>query len=81
MMMCVEFVKDRESKELFPGELDIGKLVSNQADARGLIVRPVGNLNVMSPPLILTREHVDFIVDNLRESIVAVQQELQICTS
>lgn len=78
MMMCVEFVKDKQSKEMFPEELDIGKVVSNHADARGLILRPVGNLNIMSPPLVLTREDVDFIVATLRESIVAAQEELQI---
>jgi adenosylmethionine-8-amino-7-oxononanoate aminotransferase len=38
----------------------------------------VGNLNVMSPPLVLTRENVDFIVETLRESILATQEELQI---
>lgn len=78
MMMCVEFVKDKQSKELFGEELDIGKLVSNQAETRGLILRPVGNLNVMSPPLVLTRENVDFIVETLRGSILATQEELQI---
>jgi len=78
MMMCVEFVKDKKTREVFAEEVDIGKLVSNQADARGLILRPVGNLNVMSPPLIITREHVDFIVDTLRESILATQEQLQI---
>lgn len=76
-MMCVEFVADKESKALFPEELDIGKVVSNQADARGLIVRPVINLNIMSPSLILTREQVDFIVDTLRESIEAAMAELR----
>jgi adenosylmethionine-8-amino-7-oxononanoate aminotransferase len=78
MMMCVEFVKDKQSKELFDEELDIGKLVSNQAETRGLILRPVGNLNVMSPPLVLTSENVDFIVETLRKSILATQEELQI---
>jgi adenosylmethionine-8-amino-7-oxononanoate aminotransferase len=77
LMMCVEFVKNKETRELFPEEMDIGKIVSNHADARGLIVRPVVNLNVMSPPLILTRENVDFIVSTLRASIVAAQEELQ----
>jgi adenosylmethionine-8-amino-7-oxononanoate aminotransferase len=45
-MTCVEFVKDKETKELFPEELNITKVVSNRADARGLIVRPVINPNV-----------------------------------
>lgn len=64
--------------ELFVDEVDISKLVSNQAEARGLIVRPVGNLNVMSPPLVLTREHVGTIVGTLRECILAVQEDLQV---
>lgn len=78
MMMCVEFVKNKETKELFPEELGIGKVVSNHADARGLIVRPIINLNVMSPPLILSRANVDFIVVKLRESIIAAQEDLGI---
>jgi len=78
LMACVEFVKDKESKELFSEELDIGKWVSNQADSRGLIVRPIINLNVMSPPLIINREQVDFIVDTLRDSIVACLEDLRL---
>jgi adenosylmethionine-8-amino-7-oxononanoate aminotransferase len=77
-MACVEFVKNKDNKELFSEELDIGKWVSNQADSRGLIVRPIINLNVMSPPLIINREQVDFIVDTLRDSIVACLEDLRL---
>jgi adenosylmethionine-8-amino-7-oxononanoate aminotransferase len=77
LMACVEFVKDKKTKEIFSEELDIGKWVSNQADSRGLIVRPIINLNVMSPPLIINREQVDFIVDTLRDSIVACLEDLR----
>ena len=76
MMMCVELVADKQTKALFPDDLDIGKVVSNQAEERGLIVRPIGNLNVMSPALTLTREQVDFIVSALRESIEAAAKEI-----
>ena len=69
-MACVEFVKDDKTKETFPPELDIGKVVSRYADEMGLIVRPIVNLNVMSPPLILEREQCDFIVSTLRKSIL-----------
>ncbi|UCF94404.1 MAG: aminotransferase [Desulfobacterales bacterium] len=77
LMMCVEFVADKETKKRFPDAVDIGKVVSNQADARGLIVRPVGNLNVMSPALVITAEQIDHIVGTLRESIEAATSELQ----
>lgn len=76
-MMCVENVANKETKELFPEELDIGKRIANHADARGLIVRPIVHLNVMSPPLTMTKADVDFIVSTLRESIKATMDDLR----
>lgn len=68
-MWCVEFVANKDTFELFPEEMDIGKQISNHADAKGLIVRPIVHLNVMSPPLTLTKAEIDFIVNTLRASI------------
>ena len=76
LMICVEMVSNKETKELFPEELDIGKCVANHADGMGLIVRPIVNLNVMSPPLIITKEDVDFIVSTLRAAIEATMDDL-----
>ncbi len=75
-MWCVEFVADKNTKELFPEELDIGKQISNHADAKGLIVRPIVHLNVMSPPLTLSKKDIDFIVDTLRASIEETLNDL-----
>ena len=69
LMVCIEFVRDVETGEPYPSQVDIGKKVSNECDALGLMVRPVENLNIMSPPLIITREDVDFIVATLRQAI------------
>lgn len=77
LMACVEFVADRDTKRAFPEEIDIGKWVSNEADELGLIVRPIVNLNVMSPPLIVTTDDVDLIVSRLRESIVRAQLKVE----
>lgn len=76
-MACVEFVADKASKTLFPEALNIGEWVHLRAQKRGLLVRPMVHLNVMSPPLILTREQVDFIVRVLRESIIETQEDLK----
>ncbi len=76
-MACVEFVKNPDTKETFPIELDIGKLVSKYADAMGLLVRPIVNLNVMSPPLILEKHECDFIVATLRKAIEQATQQLK----
>ena len=77
LMACVEFVADRETKRTYPEELGIGKMVSNEADALGLIVRPIDNLNVMSPPLVVTTDEIDLIVSRLREAIIRTQAKLE----
>jgi putrescine aminotransferase len=75
-MMCIENVADKQTKELISLEADVGKRIANACEARGLMVRPIGHLNVLSPPLILNRDQVDFCVDVLRESILATTDEL-----
>ena len=76
LMACVEFVADRATKRRYPDELDVGKLVANACEPRGLIVRPMVHLNVMSPPLVITRDDVDHVVQVLREAIVEVRAAL-----
>ena len=39
-------------------------------------MRPLGILDIMSPPLTFTREQCDFLVDTLREAIIEVRDEL-----
>jgi len=77
MMRCVEFVADKATKTNFPEEFNIGKWISNQADKRGLLIRPIVNLTVMSPPLNITKEEIDFVVATLRESIEATMDGLR----
>ena len=77
LMACVEFVADQASKATFPEEIDIGRMVSRHADESGLIVRPMVHLNVMSPPLVITREEIDIVVSKLRDSIIAAMADLQ----
>ena len=76
LMMCVENVADKETKELLPDDLDIGKRISNAAEAHGLLVRPIGHLNVMSPPLVISEQQVDFVADKLSLAIKKTADEL-----
>jgi len=41
------------------------------------VVRPVGNTIILSPPLILSREECDTLIDVLGESIRVTAGELQ----
>ena len=76
-MMCIENLRNKETKELFDGSVGVGKRIANHCQKLGLIVRPVGHMNVLSPPLILTREQVDFAVKTLRHAIQNTIQELK----
>ena len=75
-MMCIENVADKASKELFAPEVEIGNRIARHCQQRGLIVRPIAHLNVMSPPLILDRGQIDEMIGILRASIEATMDEL-----
>ena len=76
LMQCIEFVANKATREVFPESMDIGKVISDIADKKGLLVRPIINLNVMSPPLIITHAEIDTIVDTLAESIEQAMKQL-----
>lgn len=75
-MQGVEYVRDKATKELFPPELDVGERIAEACARRGVIVRPVMHLNVISPPLTMTVSEIDEIVAVLRESVLEVAQSL-----
>ena len=75
-MMCIENVGDKETKALLPTEADIGSRIARHCQSRGVIVRPIAHLNVMSPPLVLTRRQIDTMVQALHESIRETMDEL-----
>ena len=52
------------------------KRISNLCESLGLMVRPIGHLNVMSPPLVITEAQVDFVVETLDRAIRQVADEL-----
>ena len=76
-MMCVEYVADKETREELPHELNISKRISDACEKRGLMVRPLGHLDILSPPLVLTRADIDELVGILGDSIEAVAPDIR----
>lgn len=76
----VEFVQDKVSKAPIPPELKAGARIQAECAERGLIVRSLSSPGVdvisLSPPFIITREQIDFIVDTLSEAVTAVEKTL-----
>ena len=75
-MMCVEYVADKATRAPVPEDANISRRIAQHCEAKGLLVRPLGHLDIMSPPLTLTREQCDFLVDTLGETIIEVRDEL-----
>jgi adenosylmethionine-8-amino-7-oxononanoate aminotransferase len=75
-MMCTEYVANKRTRALLPDGVNIGKRISNHCEARGLIVRPLAHLNIMSPPLVMTEAEVDELVSGLSAGIKAAADDL-----
>jgi adenosylmethionine-8-amino-7-oxononanoate aminotransferase len=77
LMACVECVADRDS--LDPLELDknVGARIDAHCQELGLLVRPLINMCVMSPPLVITRDQIDDMVGILREGISRTMDDLR----
>ncbi len=74
IMIGIELVADKTSKADFAPEQKVGHRVILEARKRGLIIRPLGNVIVLMPPLGISMEEVDRLCDITFESIRAVTE-------
>jgi len=75
MIMALEFVADRPSREPFDPAAAVQKAVAAEAARLGLIVRPLpsaGAAVALSPPLCLTEGDADRVVEILAEAVATV---------
>ncbi|HLH71789.1 MAG TPA: aspartate aminotransferase family protein [Chloroflexota bacterium] len=77
LMAAVELVKDKASREAFPASLKVGPRVLAAGRARGVLYRNRGDVLEMAPPLIISENQVDLIVNVLGESIQEVAKQLE----
>jgi len=68
-MVGIELVRDRTTKEPYPLNAKAGHRVAAIARGKGLILRPIGNVVVLMPPLSTTAEELNTMVNILKESI------------
>ncbi len=69
LMGCVESVVDSGEDDALALDKEMGARIDEHCQRLGLIVRPLINMNVFSPPLIITHEQIDDMVDRLRKGI------------
>jgi len=74
LMGCVECELSAGGDNL-EMDYEIGNRIDKHCQALGLIVRPMINMCVMSPPLIITREQIDEMIGILRRGIEMAMQD------
>ena len=77
LMACVDCVADRDSRNPLQLDKDVGKRIDAHCQELGLLVRPLINMCVMSPPLTITTDQIDDMVAILREGISRTMDDLR----
>jgi adenosylmethionine---8-amino-7-oxononanoate aminotransferase len=69
LMVGIELVRNKMTKEPYPLKARVGHRVAIAARARGLLLRPLGNVIVLVPPLTTSTEELKRMVELLKDSI------------
>jgi adenosylmethionine-8-amino-7-oxononanoate aminotransferase len=77
LMACVECVISQESQDPLLLDMEIGNRIDQHCQRLGLIVRPLINMCVMSPPLVITKPQIDDLVGILRQGIELAMAEVE----
>jgi adenosylmethionine-8-amino-7-oxononanoate aminotransferase len=75
-MAGVELVRNPHTREAFPEALGVGAHWRDAARRNGLLVRAVGDTLCMSPPLIITAQEIDLLIDKLKAALAETESWL-----
>ncbi len=73
-MVGIELVKDRRTKAPFPWEKRVGMKVCEEVRKHGVILRPLGNVIVLMPPLVISMKQIDQLLSAIYEALNTVQE-------
>ena len=76
LMVGVELVRDRANRSEYEYELRVGNQVCLEARGQGVMLRPLGNVVVIMPPLAMTVAQLEQVAAAVRGGIDAVTARL-----
>jgi adenosylmethionine-8-amino-7-oxononanoate aminotransferase len=76
LMGCVECELQQGADDLNM-DVELGNRIDKHCQALGLLVRPMINMCVFSPPLTITRDQIDEMVAILRKSIELAMEDIE----
>lgn len=78
-MVGIELVMDRSDKRAYPLAQRIGIKIGLAARDKGLIIRPLGNVIVLMPPLSSGLNELDAMIEIIKDSIRGVTEKSCLC--
>jgi putrescine aminotransferase len=78
LIAAIELVRDKDGPVFFQPDGHTGSLCCTHSVNNGLMMRAVRDAMVLSPPLVITREEVDQIVERARLAIDLTRRDLDL---
>ncbi len=75
MIAGIELVKDKETKEPFDWKEQMGWKVVKTARKYGVWLRPLGDIIVIMPPLVISEENLERLLDIIKICIIEVTKQ------
>ena len=69
VMAGIELVRDKRTKEPYPSTDRVGHRVTMECRKHGVILRPLGDVLVLNPPLSITGEEISILLAAVEHSI------------
>ncbi len=78
LIAAIELVKDKKSRQLFDPSGDAGTICRNHCLDNGLIMRATGDSMLMSPPLVITKNEIDEMVEKAEKCLDLTAKDIGI---
>ena len=75
-MAAIELVEDKQTRKPYPLEARMGHRVCQIARQQGLLLRPLGHIVVLIPPLSTSLTELRLMIETVRRAIVQAEDEL-----
>ena len=73
-MVGIELVEEKATKKPYDPSLLVGYRVCQNVRRHGVILRPLGDVIVLMPPLAISEEELELLVDATRKSILEITE-------
>jgi adenosylmethionine-8-amino-7-oxononanoate aminotransferase len=67
-------VEDKSRRKNYPPEKRVGHRVIQEARKRGVMIRPLGDIIILMPPLTIAQDELKMLLDVVRDCIRIVTE-------